>query len=542
MLGRIPLKRGLAHIARSRSLQARTFVSLQSQARSATNTQLNRSKNSATFKNNTKIIGANIWADNTQTRKYGVELEGDVLAKPIPAEAQSPPTLVEEENNDFRELSPPEIVAILNQHIVGQDEAKKAVAIAMRNRWRRKQLPKDMRDEIIPKNILMIGPTGVGKTEVARRLAKLIQAPFIKVEATKYTEVGFRGKDVDSIVQDLVEVGLIQMKEFEVQRIKPKIKPIVEERLLDLLTGTDPANSSTKARDHFRTMLRAGHLESVNVDISVSGDSVNHVVTMKFNPATGDFEETKTPPQLIKQVTGAIEQKTRKSVPVKEARKIIEDEEIEKKLKSEDMVKKTLRAVEQDGVVFIDEIDKICGNGYTKHHAEASTVGVQRDLLPLIEGTTVTTKRGNVDTSKILFIASGAFHYSKPSDLLAELQGRLPIRVTLSALTQHDLYRILTEPQFNLLKQQVSLMKTEGIELTFTEDSIQEIARIAYEVNQTVENIGARRLHTVIEKIMEDFSYDVNKFKGKNVVVDAEHVKSKLSGLMAKANLRQSVL
>jgi ATP-dependent HslUV protease ATP-binding subunit HslU len=399
-----------------------------------------------------------------------------------------------------------------------------------------------MRDEIIPKNILMIGPTGVGKTEVARRLAKLIQAPFIKVEATKYTEVGFRGKDVDSIVQDLVEVGLIQMKEFEVQRIKPKIKPIVEERLLDLLTGTDPANSSTKARDHFRTMLRAGHLESVNVDISVSGDSVNHVVTMKFNPATGDFEETKTPPQLIKQVTGAIEQKTRKSVPVKEARKIIEDEEIEKKLKSEDMVKKTLRAVEQDGVVFIDEIDKICGNGYTKHHAEASTVGVQRDLLPLIEGTTVTTKRGNVDTSKILFIASGAFHYSKPSDLLAELQGRLPIRVTLSALTQHDLYRILTEPQFNLLKQQVSLMKTEGIELTFTEDSIQEIARIAYEVNQTVENIGARRLHTVIEKIMEDFSYDVNKFKGKNVVVDAEHVKSKLSGLMAKANLRQSVL
>jgi ATP-dependent HslUV protease ATP-binding subunit HslU len=542
MLGRIPLKRGLAHIARSRSLQARTFVSLQSQARSATNTQLNRSKNSAIFKNNTKIIGANIWADNTQTRKYGVELEGDVLAKPIPAEAQSPPTLVEEENNDFRELSPPEIVAILNQHIVGQDEAKKAVAIAMRNRWRRKQLPKDMRDEIIPKNILMIGPTGVGKTEVARRLAKLIQAPFIKVEATKYTEVGFRGKDVDSIVQDLVEVGLIQMKEFEVQRIKPKIKPIVEERLLDLLTGTDPANSSTKARDHFRTMLRAGHLESVNVDISVSGDSVNHVVTMKFNPATGDFEETKTPPQLIKQVTGAIEQKTRKSVPVKEARKIIEDEEIEKKLKSEDMVKKTLRAVEQDGVVFIDEIDKICGNGYTKHHAEASTVGVQRDLLPLIEGTTVTTKRGNVDTSKILFIASGAFHYSKPSDLLAELQGRLPIRVTLSALTQHDLYRILTEPQFNLLKQQVSLMKTEGIELTFTEDSIQEIARIAYEVNQTVENIGARRLHTVIEKIMEDFSYDVNKFKGKNVVVDAEHVKSKLSGLMAKANLRQSVL
>jgi ATP-dependent HslUV protease ATP-binding subunit HslU len=436
----------------------------------------------------------------------------------------APPSAAEVE----KALLPSEIVNELDKFIIGQAEAKKAVSIALRNRWRRRQLPQDLASEIIPKNILMIGPTGVGKTEIARRLAKLAQAPFIKVEATKFTEVGFHGRDVDMIIRDLVDVAVHDFTMKARDQEKQRVKQEVEERLLDILAGQQ-AQERTKAM--FRKMLQDGELEGKKVDVEVPQSSP--ATQMPFSSemgAQGVFV------QLDKIFGGNKKQK--RKMTIAECRPYLEEQEAEKLINKDAIVKTALEAVQSNGIVFIDEIDKICRDK-NSYGADASSEGVQRDLLPLIEGTTISTKYGNVDTSKILFVASGAFHSCKPSDLLAELQGRLPIRVQLKPLKRQDYYRILTETKFNQIEQATALLRTEGVELEFTDDAIHEITKVTAEVNETVENIGARRLHTVMERILEEVSYECTPGK---VVIDVAEVRKHLSELLLKTDLSRYVL
>mmetsp|Transcript_32175 Transcript_32175/g.30674 ORF Transcript_32175/g.30674 Transcript_32175/m.30674 type:complete len:484 (-) Transcript_32175:256-1707(-) len=432
-------------------------------------------------------------------------------------------------------LKPREVVAQLDKHIVGQQDAKKAVAIALRNRWRRHQMTDDLKSEVIPKNILMIGPTGCGKTEIARRMAKLSQAPFIKVEATKFTEVGFHGKDVDQIIKDLVDVSINMTKKRIKEERKADVALLVQEKLLEAICGvTDDENTKTSMLE----LLLSGDLDSRLVSVEVPPKSTEKGAMDSGNPLSMVAAEMSRF-NMIGSKGGKKNEK--KKMTVAEARPIIEEMETERLMEEYDIPKEAIASVEESGIVFIDEIDKLVSGGDYKS-ADASSEGVQRDLLPLIEGSCVTTKHGNVDTDFILFIASGAFHQSKPSDLLAELQGRLPIRVTLKGLSQDDLYRILTEPVTNLIRQQTEMLKSESVSLSFTDQAIKEIARVAFETNRTVENIGARRLHTVIERIVEEVSFDAPDKAGEAIQIDEEYVKRRVGDLLDKGDMRKYIL
>ena len=431
-------------------------------------------------------------------------------------------------------FSPREIVSELDRYIVGQNDAKRAVAIALRNRWRRQQLTGELRDEVLPKNILMIGPTGVGKTEISRRLAKLAGAPFLKVEATKFTEVGYVGRDVDSIVRDLVEVGIALVKEAKRHGVRAKAEKAAEERVLDALVG---AGASPATRDSFRKRLRNNELNDKEIDILVA-DTSSPIPS--FDMPGGTMATINIGEMLGK----ALGQRTKpRRVTVKDSFDILIAEESDKLIDSDQITGEAIAAVENNGIVFLDEIDKISSRGDgVRGGADVSREGVQRDLLPLIEGTTVATKYGPVKTDHILFIASGAFHVSKPSDLLPELQGRLPIRVELNALTREDMKRILTEPQVSLIRQSVALLQTEGVTLEFKPDAIDAIADAAVEVNSTVENIGARRLQTVLERVLDDVSFEASDRGVQTVLIDGPYVSERVGSLSKNADLSRFIL
>jgi len=410
-------------------------------------------------------------------------------------------------------FSPREIVSELDRYIVGQRDAKRAVAIALRNRWRRQQLPDELRDEVLPKNILMIGPTGVGKTEISRRLARLAEAPFLKVEATKFTEVGYVGRDVEQIIRDLVEISLAMTREKKRKDVQAKAHLAAEARVLDALVGQ---NASEATRDSFRKKLRGGELDEKEIEVEVQ-DAGGGMPSFDIPGMPGAQVGMINLGDIMGKAFGA-RTKTRR-MQVRESYEVLIAEESDKLLDQEQVTLDAIRAVEQNGIVFLDEVDKICARA-EKQGGDVSREGVQRDLLPLIEGTTVATKHGAVKTDHILFIASGAFHIAKPSDLLPELQGRLPIRVELKALTREDFRRILTEPEASLIKQYVALMKTEEVELDFTDDGIDAIAEIAASVNSSVENIGARRLHTVMERVLDEVSFAASDRSGQTVKID----------------------
>ena len=440
-------------------------------------------------------------------------------------------------------MTPREIVHALNQHIIGQDEAKRSVAIALRNRWRRMQLNDDMRGEVTPKNILMIGPTGVGKTEIARRLAKLARAPFIKVEATKFTEVGYVGRDVESVIRDLVDAAIKMIREEEMQKVEHRASDAAEERILDALlpparSFNDEAEQSSKdssTRQLFRKKLRQGELDDKEIDIEVA-DAPKGVEIM----TPPGMEDMANQLQGMFSAMGGGRTTTRK-LTVKNAFKHIQEEEAAKLVNEDDLKAKAVEAVEQTGIVFLDEIDKVAKRGESGG-TDVSREGVQRDLLPLIEGSTVNTKYGMIKTDHILFIASGAFHLAKPSDLIPELQGRLPIRVELNALTPEDFVRILSEPTASLTKQYQALMATEGVDLSFAEDGIKRLAEIAWEVNDRTENIGARRLHTVLERLLDEISFEASDLTNKSVEITAAFVDEKLGELVQDQDLSQFIL
>ncbi|MDD5585898.1 MAG: ATP-dependent protease ATPase subunit HslU [Alphaproteobacteria bacterium] len=434
-------------------------------------------------------------------------------------------------------FSPRETVAELDRHIVGQNDAKRAVAIALRNRWRRQQLPEALREEVLPKNILMIGPTGVGKTEIARRLAKLAEAPFLKVEATKFTEVGYVGRDVEQIIRDLIEISVNQTRERFRKDVTAKAEGRAEERLLDALVGE---SATPETRVKFRHMLQSGELDEREVEIQVQDNSTAGMPTFDIPGMPGAQMGMVNLGDIFGKAFGG-RIKARK-LPVKEARGVLLAEESDKLLDQDKVTAEAIGNAEQNGIVFVDEIDKIAARSDYRGGGDVSREGVQRDLLPLMEGTIVSTKYGSVRTDHILFIASGAFHMAKPSDLLPELQGRLPIRVELQALTQDDFRRILTEPEASLIKQYRALMATEGVTLDFTPDAIDELARLTAEVNASVENIGARRLHTLLEKLLEDISFEAGEKQGETVLIDAAYVKGRLADFAKNVDLSKFIL
>jgi ATP-dependent HslUV protease ATP-binding subunit HslU len=443
-------------------------------------------------------------------------------------------------------MTPREIVSELDRYIVGQREAKRAVAIALRNRWRRQLVPEELRDEIAPKNIIMIGPTGVGKTEISRRLAKLAQAPFIKVEASKFTEVGYVGRDVESIIRDLMELAVNMAKEEERKKVEIRASELAEERILDLLLPATPEGKSVEAgkevvnvqgtREKLKKMLREGKLNErfLEVEITRSSMPMVEVVTPQ------GMEEMES--QIKDMFSNILPKRTKKkTVKVPEAMEILSQEEASKLVDMDKVISEATRRVEQSGIVFIDEIDKIAGRE-SAHTPDVSREGVQRDLLPLVEGTTVNTKYGLLKTDHVLFIASGAFHSSKPSDLIPEFQGRFPIRVELNALGRDEFVRILTEPKNALVRQYIALLETEGVHLLFREDAVGEIATIAAEVNERTENIGARRLHTIMEKLLDEISYTAPEMPGKEISIDAQYVRDRLSPILKDEDLSRYIL
>ena len=439
-------------------------------------------------------------------------------------------------------MTPREIVQELDKHIVGQQPAKRAVAIALRNRWRRMQVSEELRNEITPKNILMIGPTGVGKTEIARRLARLANAPFIKIEATKFTEVGYVGRDVESIIRDLADIAHKETREREMRRVRNRAEDAAEERVLDALlppargSGFEKSESTDNStRQKFRKKLREGDLDDTEIEIEVSAAPAGVEIM-----APPGMEEMSQQLQGMFKNMGGAQSKSRK-LAVKDAMKLLSEEEAMKLINDDDLKTQTLSNLEQNGIVFIDEIDKVARGSQTSG-ADVSREGVQRDLLPLVEGSTVSTKFGMVKTDHILFIACGAFHLSKPSDLIPELQGRLPIRVELDALTSNDFVRILTEPDASLTDQAVALLGTEDVSVSFTEDGIERIAEVAFQVNETTENIGARRLHTVMERLLETASFNAADNSGTEIVVNANFVDSNLGDLVQNVDLSRYIL
>jgi ATP-dependent HslUV protease ATP-binding subunit HslU len=442
------------------------------------------------------------------------------------------------------DITPQRIVAELNKHIVGQDEAKRAVAVALRNRWRRAQIPEPMRSEITPKNILMIGPTGVGKTEIARRLARLAGAPFIKVEATKFTEVGYVGRDVESIVRDLADIAVKMAREQEMGKLADQAQAAAEERVLDALLPPPSSfeedsrgvGASGATREKFRERLRHGELDEREIEIQVSAAPLGVEIM-----APPGMEEMTSQLQGLFQNIGQGRTKRRK-LRIRDAMKLLKDEEAAKRVNEEDLKLRALESVEQHGIVFLDELDKVTKRSEHTSGADVSREGVQRDLLPLVEGSTVSTKHGMVRTDHILFIASGAFHLAKPSDLIPELQGRLPIRVELKALSTDDFVRILTEPDDSLTDQYRALLATEGVNLELTQDGIRRIAEIAWQVNERTENIGARRLHTVLERLLEDLSFNASDLDRVTVTVNAGYVDQNLSELAADEDLSRYIL
>ncbi|MGB0936141.1 MAG: HslU--HslV peptidase ATPase subunit [Colwellia sp.] len=444
------------------------------------------------------------------------------------------------------DMTPREIVHELDSHIVGQADAKRAVAIALRNRWRRMQLNDDLKNEVTPKNILMIGPTGVGKTEIARRLAKLARSPFIKVEATKFTEVGYVGKEVETIIRDLTDVAIKLVKETEMSRVKHLAEEAAEERILDILLppardamgnvdkNDDSSNSST--RQIFRKKLREGKLDDKEIELDLVAPQVG--VEIMAPPGMEDMTS-----QLQNMFQNMSSDKTNKrKLKIKDAFKALQEEEAAKIVNNDDIKQKAIEAVEQNGIVFIDEIDKICKRSDSNSGGDVSREGVQRDLLPLVEGSTVTTKHGMIKTDHILFIASGAFQMAKPSDLIPELQGRLPIRVELKALTSEDFMRILTEPFASLTEQYIALLATEGVNITFSDDGIKAIAHAAWQVNETTENIGARRLHTMMERLTEELSFTADQLDGETIVIDETYVNDKLNTVVQDEDLSRFIL
>ncbi len=442
-------------------------------------------------------------------------------------------------------MTPREIVSELDRYIVGQREAKRAVAIALRNRWRRQLVPEDLREEIAPKNIIMIGPTGVGKTEISRRLAKLAQAPFIKVEASKFTEVGYVGRDVESIIRDLTDLAVNMVKEEEKQKVEIRAREIAEERILDLLLPGPAVSADGESidaarvqgtRDKLKKMLREGKMDERFVEIEMSQAAMPMIEVLAPQGMEGmEFNLKEMFSNLLPKRT------KKKTVKIPEAMEILTQEEAGKLIDMDKVIGEALRRVEQSGIVFLDEIDKIAGRE-SSHGPDVSREGVQRDLLPIVEGSTVNTKYGMVKTDHILFVASGAFHSAKPSDLIPEFQGRFPIRVELSSLGKEDFVRILTEPKNALIKQYAALLETEGIHLNFADDAIQEIAQIASEVNEKTENIGARRLHTVLERLLDEISFTAPEMPGKNVTIDAQYVRERLGPILKNEDLSRYIL
>jgi ATP-dependent HslUV protease ATP-binding subunit HslU len=438
-----------------------------------------------------------------------------------------------EEEKKIVSFSPREIVSELDRYVIGQKDAKKAVAIALRNRWRRQELPPELKEEVLPKNILMVGPTGVGKTEISRRLSKLAEAPFIKVEATKFTEVGYVGKDVEQIIRDLIEIAIALIKDKKRKEVEAKSQLASEERVLDALVGN---NATPATRESFRKRLRAGDLDNTIIEISV-----------QENPSMPSFEIPGMQGgvgmisigDILSKGMGA--KKKKKKMTVKESYEYLIQEESDKLIDQDQIIKEAKFSVENNGIVFLDEIDKVSARS-ERSGTDVSREGVQRDLLPLIEGTTVNTKHGPIKTDHILFIASGAFQLAKPSDLLPELQGRLPIRVELQPLTKEDFIKILKEPDNSLIKQYVGLMKTENVELQFTDDGIETLADISTHINSTIENIGARRLHTIIEKVLEDISFTAPDKSGEKVIVDKQFVEKNIGNIIKDKDLSKFIL